>query len=75
MNFTEHEKNMIVISLRNEGKKFQEFSEELLQSYPHMEEGATKQMVKERVIEYLEVAQEYEELMMKISVELLTTEE
>lgn len=70
MNFTEHEKNMIVISLRNEGKKFQEFAEELLQSYPHMEEGATKQMIKERVIEYLEVAQEYEELMMKVSVEM-----
>lgn len=75
MNFTEHEKNMIVISLRNEGKKFQEFAEELLQSYPHMEEGKTKEMVKERITEYLEVAQDYEELMMKISVELLTTEE
>jgi hypothetical protein len=70
MNFTEHEKNMIVISLRNEGKRFQKFADELLRGYPYMEEGATKQMVKERVIEYLEVAQEYEELMMKISVEM-----
>jgi hypothetical protein len=40
-----------------------------------MEEGATKKMVKERITEYLEVAQEYEELMMKISVDLLTSEE
>lgn len=66
MNFTEHEKNMIVISLRNEGKKFQEFAEELLQSYTDMVEGPTKQMVKERIAEYIEVAQEYEKLMKKI---------
>lgn len=70
MNFTEHEKNMIVISLRNEGKRFQKFADELLRGYPYMAEGATKEMVKERITEYLEVAQEYEELMMKISVEM-----
>lgn len=70
MNFTEHEKNMIVISLRNEGKRFQKFADELLRGYPYMVEGATKEMVKERITEYLEVAQEYEELMMKISVEM-----
>ena len=69
MNFTEHEKNMIVISLRNEGKRFQKFADELLRSYPYME-GATKEMVKERITEYLEVAQEYEELMMKVSIEM-----
>lgn len=69
MNFTEHEKNMIVISLRNEGKRFQRFADELKQGYPYME-GKTKEMVKERIIEYLEVAQEYEELMMKISIEM-----
>lgn len=74
MNFTEHEKNMIIIALKNEGKRFQKFADELKRGYPYME-GATKQMVKERIIEYVEVAQEYEELMMKISVELLTTEE
>jgi hypothetical protein len=32
-------------------------------------------MAKERIIEYAEVVQEYEELMMKVSVELLTSEE
>ena len=69
MKFTEHEKNMIVVSLRNEGKRFQKFADELMRGYPYME-GKTKQMVKERMIEYLEVAQEYEELMMKISVEM-----
>lgn len=69
MNFTEHEKNMIVIALKNEGKRFQKFADELKQGYPYME-GATKQMVKERIIEYVEVAQEYKELMMKISVEM-----
>jgi uncharacterized Fe-S cluster-containing MiaB family protein len=74
MNFTEHEKNMIVISLRNEGKRFQKFADELLRGYPYME-GATKEMAKERIIEYAEVVQEYEELMMKVSVELLTSEE
>lgn len=74
MNFTEHEKNMIVISLRNEGKKFQEFAEELEQNLPCLS-GETLQFAKERMIEYLEVAQEYEELMMKISIDLLTTEE
>lgn len=74
MEFTEHEKNMIVISLRNEGKRFQKFADELLRGYPYME-GKTKEMVKERITEYLEVAQEYEELMMKISVDLFITEE
>ena len=74
MEFTEHEKNMIVISLRNEDKRFQKFADELMRGYPYME-GKTKEMVKERITEYLEVAQEYEELMMKISVDLLTTEE
>lgn len=74
MEFTEHEKNIIVIALRNEGKRFQKFADELMRGYPYME-GKTKEMVKERITEYLEVAQEYEELMMKISVELLTTEE
>lgn len=74
MEFTEHEKNMIVIALRNEGKRFQKFADELMRGYPYME-GKTKEMVKERITEYLEVAQEYEELMMKISIDLLTTEE
>jgi uncharacterized Fe-S cluster-containing MiaB family protein len=74
MNFTEHEKNMIVISLRNEGKRFQKFADELMRGYPYMT-GKTKEMTKERMVEFLEVAQEYEELMMKISVDLLTTEE
>lgn len=74
MNFTEHEKNMIVISLRNEGKRYQKFLDELLRGYPYME-GKTKEMAKERIIEYLEVIEEYEELMMRISVELLTTKE
>lgn len=69
MNFTEHEKNMIVISLRNEGKKFQEFADELEQHLRCLS-GETLQFAKERMIEYLEVAQEYEELMMKISVEM-----
>jgi hypothetical protein len=69
MNFTEHEKNMIVISLRNEGKKFQEFADELEQHLPCLS-GETLQFAKERMVEYLEVAQEYEELMMKISVEM-----
>lgn len=69
MNFNEHEKNMIVISLRNEGKRFQKFADELMRGYPYMT-GATKEMTKERIIEYLEVVQEYEELMMKISVEM-----
>lgn len=69
MEFTEHEKNMIVIALRNEGKRFQKFADELKRGYPYME-GKTKEMVKERITEYLEVAQEYEELMMKISVEM-----
>ena len=74
MNFTEHEKNMIVISLRNEGKKFQEFADELEQ-HLHCLSGETLQPAKERMVEYLEVAQEYEELMMKVSIDLLTTEE
>ena len=69
MNFTEHEKNMIVISLRNEGKKFQEFADELEQRLPCLS-GETLQFAKERMIEYLEVAQEYEELMMKVSIEM-----
>ena len=69
MNFTEHEKNMIVISLRNEGKKFQEFADNLEQHLPCLS-GRTLQFAKERMVEYLEVAQEYEELMMKISVEM-----
>jgi hypothetical protein len=69
MNFTEHEKNMIVISLRNEGKKFQEFADELEQHLPCLS-GETLQFAKERMIEYLEVAQEYEELMMKVSIEM-----
>ena len=70
MNFTEHEKNMIVIALKNEGKRFQKFADELMRGYPYMVEGATKEKTNERITEYLEVAQEYEELMMKISVEM-----
>lgn len=69
MKFTEHEKNMIVIALTSEGKRFQKFLDELLRGYPYME-GATKEMAKERIIEYAEVVQEYEELMMRISVEM-----
>jgi hypothetical protein len=74
MDFTEHEKNMIVISLRNEGRKFQEFADEIEQNLPCLS-GETLQFAKERMVEYLEVAQEYEELMMKISVDLLTIKE
>ena len=69
MEFTEHEKNMLVIALRNEGKRFQRFADELKQGYPYME-GKTKEMVKERITEYLEVAQEYKQLMLKISIEM-----
>ena len=69
MEFTEHEKNMIVISLRNEGKRFQRFADELMRGHPYME-GKTKEMVKERITEYLMVAQEYKQLMLKISIEM-----
>ena len=74
MEFTKHEKDMIIIALRNEGKRFQKFVDELKRGYPYME-GATKQMVKEEIIECVEVVQEYEKLMMKISSDLLTAEE
>lgn len=69
MKFTELEKNMIVIALRNEGKKFQEFADELEQ-HLHCLSGETLQFAKERMIEYLDVAQGYEELMMKVSIEM-----
>ena len=69
MKFSEKEKDMIVIALKNEGKRFQKFADELKRGYPYME-GATKQLTKERIIEYVGVAQEYKELMMKISTKM-----
>ena len=45
MKFTEHEKNMIVISLRNEGKKFQEFADEIEKNLPCLS-GETSRCIK-----------------------------
>ena len=66
MNFNEHEKNMLLIALRNEGRQFERMVDELLEGFSNTDDELNA-MITERIAEYREVAEEYQALFEKIA--------
>ena len=66
MEFNEHEKNMLLIALRNEGRQFERMVEELLEGFSNTNDELNA-MITERIAEYREVAEEYRALFSKIA--------
>lgn len=65
MKFTEHEKNLLLIALRNEQKDAERFVDELLEGFSNTNDELNA-MITERIAEYREVVEEYRALSDKI---------